>query len=234
MNNDILLIDDDAKLRRLLKLYLEEYEFRLISLPSGARALETVQERSPCLVILDVTLPCRSGLEVLCQIRSKSTVPIIMLTARGEHTDRILGLEFGADDYLTKPFNPRELLARIRAILRRSEEDCGRTEKNDGKDILEAGGLLLHTACKRVLVDGVELELAPAEFHLLRVLMKTPDVPISRDDLMEQVWGKCFFDYDRSIDVYISKLRAILRMHAGQENRIQTVRGIGYMFVGTA
>jgi two-component system phosphate regulon response regulator OmpR len=230
-NGTILIIDDDDKLRALLTEYLEGYGFGVRTLPSGDGAVEVVQRGAPGLVILDVMMPGKDGLAVLRDIRGCSRVPVIMLTAKGEDTDRIVGLELGADDYMPKPFNPRELLARIKAVLRRfdaaAEAPAGRVAT-----LIEAGGLVLNVSRQVLVVDDTEIELSATEFRLLRVLMENPDSALTRDELMSLVWGKDFSAFDRSIDVHISKLRSLLKPYAGHDRRIRTVWGTGYMFVG--
>ncbi|BCS87964.1 response regulator [Pseudodesulfovibrio sediminis] len=230
----ILLIDDDAMLRELVVEYLEEYGFTVHTLPNGLKAVETIQSISPSTVILDVMMPGKDGLEVLREIRTVSTVPVIMLTAKGEDTDRIVGLELGADDYMAKPFNPRELLARIKAVLRRFETAMHEGTGKADSTTLSAGGLTLNIPKQTLLVDDTELELAPTEFRLLKVLMSNVDKALTRDNLMDLVWDKDFSAYDRSIDVHISKLRSQLKLFEKHAKRIKTVWGTGYMFVGEA
>lgn len=229
----ILLIDDDAKLRELVVEYLEEYGFDISTLPSGMQAVSTVQSLQPSVVVLDVMMPGKDGLEVLRDIRMESQVPVIMLTAKGEDTDRIVGLELGADDYMAKPFNPRELLARIKAVIRRYEASAPAALSADVSR-LNAGGLTLNVSKQTLLVENDELELAPTEFRLLKALMSNADRALTRDNLMDMVWDKDFDAFDRSIDVHISKLRSQLKKYEAHTKRIKTVWGTGYMFVGEA
>lgn len=231
MNGPILIVDDDDRLRDLLVEYLEEYGYKVHTLPSGMGCAATVRDISPCVVVLDVMMPGKDGLEVLRELRSESPVPVIMLTAKGEDTDRIVGLELGADDYMAKPFNPRELLARIKAVLRRIEPTADK--KQEGNSI-EIAGLTLNLNKQTLQVEGDELELAATEFRLLKVLMSNADRALTRDDLMDMVWDKDFSAYDRSIDVHISKLRSQLKAYEEHAKRIKTVWGTGYMFVGDA
>ena len=231
-NGPILLIDDDEKLRELVAEYLQEYGYDIRTLSSGMKAVETIRETGPCVVILDVMMPGKDGLEVLRDIRGASNVPVIMLTAKGEDTDRIVGLELGADDYMPKPFNPRELLARIKAVLRRTRLAEAAGERKPHTALLEAGGLTLNRSKQTLLVEGDELELAPTEFRLLNALMSNPDAALTRDELMDMVWDRDFSAFDRSIDVHISKLRAQFKPYKAHANRIKTVWGTGYMFVG--
>ncbi|MBI9079867.1 MAG: response regulator [Pseudodesulfovibrio sp.] len=232
MNGDILIVDDDAALRELLTEYLEGYGFTVLNLPSGEKAAETVRQKTPCLVILDVMMPGRDGLEVLREIRALSSVPVIMLTAKGEDTDRIVGLELGADDYMPKPFNPRELLARIKAVLRRYENVVAKSEAYTSTSAIEIGGLILNISRHVLIIEGDELELLATEFRLLKALMENPDIALTRDELMNLAWDKDFSAFDRSIDVHISKLRSLLKPYSSHGKRIKTVWGTGYMFVG--
>lgn len=231
-NGPVLIIDDDEKLRELVVEYLEEYNIATHTLPSGMEAVETIREISPCIIVLDVMMPGKDGLEVLRDIRAEHSVPIIMLTARGEDTDRIVGLELGADDYMAKPFNPRELLARIKAVLRRFEKTGDTYGKPNAASKITSGGLTLNVSRQTLLIDDDELELAPTEFRLLKALMQHADKALTRDNLMDLVWDKNFAACDRSIDVHISKLRSQLKPYEAHAKRIKTMWGTGYMFVG--
>ncbi|WP_320172658.1 response regulator transcription factor [Maridesulfovibrio sp.] len=225
----VLIVDDDAKLRELLTQYLEGYGYTVNTLPSGEGLLDEIRTKPPEIVILDIMMPGKDGLEVLRDLRPHSNVPVIMLTAKGEDTDRIVGLELGADDYISKPFNPRELLARIKAVLRRANEPDHVSEPSTGQ--LRVADIILHMTYQKLEINGESLELSSTEFKLLKALMENPDRPLTRDDLMTSVWGKDFNAFDRSIDVHISKLRAILKPYPDHESRIKTVWGTGYMFV---
>ena len=231
-NGPILIIDDDEKLRELVEEYLVEYDYKVRTLPSGMKAVETIQNVSPSVIILDVMMPGKDGLEVLRDIRAISTVPVIMLTAKGEDMDRIIGLELGADDYMAKPFNPRELLARIKAVLRRYDTSSSAGQITAATKTLVAGGLTLNVSKQTLQIEGDELELAPTELRLLKALMSHVDTALTRDELMDMVWDKDFEAYDRSIDVHISKLRSQLKPYEHHAKRIKTVWGTGYMFVG--
>lgn len=204
--------------------------------------MEIIRKRKPDIIILDIMLPVRDGLEVLKEIRRELSIPVVMLTARGEDTDRIVGLELGADDYLAKPFNPRELLARIRAIQRRTgllhgeetaEQFATPEAASEEERIrnLRAGGMELSRGKRTLLVDGKELELSSTEFQILEALMERPGMVLTRDELMNRARGREHMAFDRSIDVHISKIRALLRDAGGHENRIKTIWGMGYMFV---
>jgi len=231
MDKKVILVDDDEKLQKLLREYLEGYGFRVVALSDGSSVLETIRTESPDIVILDIMLPKRDGLEVLKEIRTEFSVPVIMLTARGEDADRIVGLELGADDYLPKPFNPRELLARMKAVLRRlAPEDKSRAEK-DENIYIEAGGLVLNKAKRILLIEEKEVELSSTEYKILEALMERPNTVLSRDQLMNLARGRDFVAFDRSIDVHISKLRAKLESYPRLRKIIKTVWGTGYMFV---
>jgi two-component system, OmpR family, phosphate regulon response regulator OmpR len=231
VENRILIIDDDEKLCRLLAEYLKQNGFDVFYIHDGSGALETISRENPDLIILDVMLPGKDGLEVLREIRRDHVLPVIMLTAKGEDTDRIVGLELGADDYLSKPFNPRELLARMKAVLRRStQQEEGRDSKSD-ETCLRAGGIVLNRARQTVTANDSEFDLSSTEFRILEVLMKNPNSVLSRDQLMSLARGRDFTAFDRSIDVHVSKLRAKVEPDPHKPTRIKTVWGSGYMFV---
>ena len=231
MGNKVLIIDDDEKLQKLLREYLGGNGFPVRTLSDGSEVLQTIRSESPDIIILDIMLPGKDGLEVLKDIRRDHTIPVIMLTAKGEDTDRIVGLELGADDYLPKPFNPRELLARMKAILRRAvSADTGKASLEGGL-LIKAGGLTLNQAKQTVATEAGELELSSTEYRILKVLMKHPNTVLSRDQLMTLAQGRDFMAFDRSIDVHISKLRAKLEPDPRSPKRIKTVWGSGYMFV---
>ncbi|MCJ7775314.1 MAG: response regulator [Desulfobulbaceae bacterium] len=233
MGKKVLLVDDDAKLRKLLREYLEGYGLHILTLADGLSVAKTIREESPDMIILDIMLPKLDGLEVLKEIRMEFSVPVIMLTAKGEDADRIVGLELGADDYLPKPFNPRELLARIKAVLRRLPDRDRSKARRDENMLIEAGGLMLNKAKQTLLIEDKEVELSLTEYKLLEALMENPNKVMSRDQLMNLARGRDFMAFDRSIDVHISKLRAKLEPDPRSPQRIKTVWGTGYMFVDT-
>jgi two-component system phosphate regulon response regulator OmpR len=231
MGKKVLLVDDDGKLRKLIKEYLEGYEYQVSTLSSGEAVLGAMEKESPEIVILDIMLPGKDGLEVLKEIRGQSHVPVIMLTAKGEEADRVVGLELGADDYLPKPFSPRELLARIKAVLRRLEPAAKPATEAEETLRIEAGDLVLDKGRQVLWVEAKEVPLSSTEFRVLWVLMENPNRVMSRDQLMTLARGKDFMAFDRSIDVHISKLRAKLESDPRSPKRIKTVWGSGYMFV---
>ncbi len=231
MGNRVLIIDDDEKLRKLLGEYLNDHGFHTTCLADGANVAGALSTELPDLIILDIMLPGKDGLEVLREIRKDhGRLPVIMLTARGDDTDRIVGLELGADDYLPKPFNPRELLARMKAVLRRSVNEHEGGGQAPHK-IISAAGISLNTAKQTVVVEGRETELSTAEFRILEVLMKNPNTVMSRDQLMTLARGRDFTAFDRSIDVQISRLRSKVEVDPGAPKRIKTIWGTGYMLV---
>ena len=233
MDKKVLIVDDDQKLRALLTEYLTEFGYQTATLPDGRRILSAIKTENPHIVILDIMLPHKDGFEILKEIRTAFTVPVIMLTARGEDADRIVGLELGADDYLSKPFNPRELLARIRAVLRRSAVTILGETGQEGNHLIEAGGLILNKAKRVVRVENEEVALSSTEFEILKVLMEHPNRTLSRDQLMSMAKGRDFMAFDRSIDVHISKLRAKVESNPRSPECIKTVWGTGYIFVDT-
>jgi DNA-binding response OmpR family regulator len=224
----ILIIDDDADLNALLTEYLGRFGHQLQSAITAAGGMTALRRELPDLVILDIMLPDKDGLTVCREIRSEYSVPIVMLTARGEVADRVLGLELGADDYLAKPFEPRELVARIQSVIRRS---AGRTEQSE---TLESDGLRLEKEIRRVDLDGSQLELTTIEFELLCALMESHGRVLSRNHLIERLRGIDADVYDRSIDMLVSRLREKLHDNAQSPRFIKTIRLTGYQFVGAA
>ncbi len=220
----LLLIDDDVELCALVQEFLKREGFALELEHDGQRGLDRALAEQWDLVILDVMLPGMDGFEILRQLRKKSRVPVLMLTARGEDVDRIVGLELGADDYLAKPFNPRELAARIRAILRRTDTrtpDRGRVEVN---------GVALDPAAREVTADGRAIELTTLEFDILEMLIRSAGRVLSRDALMEALYNRKTTPFDRSIDMHISHIRKKLEQ---ERPLIKTIRGVGYQFLRT-
>lgn len=231
MDNRVLIIDDDERLCKLLKEYLEGNDFQVFTLGNGSDVLKNIERLSPDIVVLDIMLPGKDGLDILKEIHKEYTVPVIMLTAKGEDTDRIIGLELGADDYIPKPFNPRELLARMRAVMRRFLQEMNEVaEKVDDNNII-AGGVVLNRSKHTVTVNNEEMDVSLTEYKILEALMRKPNVVLSRDEIMNSARGKDLMAFDRSIDVHISKLRAKLEKDPRYPKKIKTVWGSGYMFV---
>ena len=224
----VLLVDDDRELTSMLQEYLGREGFEVSTSHDGGEALERLTQPrldSPFdLVVLDVMLPGRSGLDVLRALRScENPPPVLMLTARGDDVDRIVGLELGADDYLPKPFNPRELVARIRAVLRRA------SDRSLPREPLVLGSLKLDPARHRATVRGATVELTGAEFRVLEVLLRAAGRVVSREQLTEQALGRKLELYDRSIDTHVSNLRRKLELDAADEPQIRGIRGAGYL-----
>ena len=220
----VLLVDDDRELCQMLSEYLDAEHFDVKSVHDGGDALVELQNGEFEIVILDVMLPSVGGLDVLRKLGADCTTPILMLTARGDDVDRIVGLELGADDYLSKPFNPRELVARIRAILRRTP----RGARPGSPDVLTVGPLTLNAGTRQVHVTDKLVALTGAEFRVLELLMRSAGQVISRESMTEQALGRKLAAYDRSIDTHISNLRRKLELEAGTNPEIKNVRGSGY------
>jgi two-component system phosphate regulon response regulator OmpR len=228
----ILVVDDDQRLRDLLNRYLGEQGFAVRAV-SEARAMDKLlaHERFD-LVVLDLMLPGEDGLSICRRLRgTKNPIPIIMLTAKGEDVDRIVGLEMGADDYLAKPFNPRELVARINAVLRRRAAPPPPGAPSADAESVEFGGMIVNLATRTLVKDGTNIALTTGEFALLKVLVTHPRVPLSRDKLMELARGREYEVFDRAIDVQISRLRKLVEADPSSPTFIQTVWGFGYVFV---
>lgn len=227
----ILVVEDDPALRELLTYNLEQAGFAVLSAGDGRTALEVAQRDRPDLVVLDLMLPGLDGLEVCRRLRRTSAVPILILSARREEVDRVLGLELGADDYLTKPFSPRELVARVRAILRRAGPGVpAEGGSGEGAGVLTFGPLVIDPGAHRVSLAGREVGLTPTEFRLLLVLASNPGRVLSRQELLEQLWGTPALGELRTVDVHVLHLREKLGESADSPGFIQTVRGVGYRF----
>lgn len=221
----VLLVDDDTELSKLLEEYLQSEQLSLESAHDGPSGLEKALSNHPAVVVLDVMLPGMSGLDVLKQLRQKSSVPVLMLTARGSELDRILGLELGADDYLAKPFNPRELVARLRAILRRT------SGASVAGHPMHLADVELHPESRSVTCGGKAVTLTGAEFDLLHAFLRNPGKIISREDLTQAALGRPMSPMDRSIDVHVSNLRRKLGSYEGGQERIKAIRGSGYVYL---
>lgn len=218
----LLIVDDDVELCSLLKEFLQREGFTVDCIHDGLAALDAAKNGGYDLVVLDVMLPGLDGFELLKRLRADSRVPVIMLTARGEHIDRIIGLELGADDYVAKPFNPRELVARVKAILRRT--DPAKTTRGR----VEVNGVTLDPGTREVTADGKPVEVTTLEFDILEQLMRNAGRVVSRDGLMESLYNRKSTPFDRSIDMHVSHLRRKLE---AQRPVIKTIRGAGYQFV---
>ncbi len=225
-NTPLLIIDDDTELCALLAEFLEREGFQTTLEHDGLRGLELALNGAFALIVLDLMLPSLDGFALLKLLRVKSRVPVLMLTARGEDVDRIVGLELGADDYLPKPFNPRELVARIRAILRRAGS---RAARGAATDVVEVGPIKLNMGNHQVRIAGENVVLTGAELRVLELLMRSAGQVISRDSLTEQALGRRLAAYDRSIDTHISNLRRKLNLLSGKDPEIKNIRGSGYI-----
>jgi len=223
MNKTVLIVDDDEKLVTLVKTHLENEGYETLASYTGREALEVFRNRKLDLVILDLMLPELDGLTVCKRIRNESDVPIIMLTAKTEKEDRVRGLDIGADDYVTKPFSPEELMARVRAVLRRVEEEFEREE-------VSFGSLTINFPRHEVVVDGESQYMTSAEFEILSTLVKNPGRVFSRSQLLKTALDREFTEYDRSIDVHIRNLRKKIEPDPEEPRLIQTVYGVGYKF----
>ena len=220
-NELILLVDDEPNITELASLYLKQDGFRVISAGDGLAALERIRQDQPALMVLDLMLPKLDGWEVCKRVRAESDLPILMLTARDDDIDKIVGLELGADDYLTKPFNPRELVARVRAILRRTEP---RRVREDGETV-KIGNLMIDPARREVRIAGRLVDLRAKEFDLVLALVENEGIVLSREKLLDLVWGFDFYGQTRTVDVHVAHLRHKL---ADSTAEIETVWGVGY------
>ena len=216
----LLLVEDEDAIGSLVSAYLEQTGYRVAWVRSGEEALAQLDELRPSLVILDIGLPGQDGFDVCRGIRARSSVPILMLTARDEEVDRVAGLEVGADDYVTKPFSPRELAARVKAVLRR-------TQPAMPEQRLELGDVAVDTLAREVTVAGEQIELTGKEFDLLAYLLENAGIVVSRDQLLERVWGMSYAGGTRTVDVHVAQLRRKL----GRPEAIRTFRGSGYKAV---
>ena len=220
MSGSVLLVEDEENLASLVRAYLEQEGYPVISVVTGAEALRVIETEPVRLVVLDLNLPDMDGLDVCRRIRARSLVPVVMLTARDEERDRLAGLETGADDYIGKPFSPRELVARMKAVLRRSEP-------HSEEELLVLGDIVLRPGAREVGVAGEPIELRPKEFDLLVCLMQNRGAVLSRDVLLERVWGYDYAGGTRTVDVHVAQLRRKLR----RPDLIRTIRGSGYKAV---
>jgi len=225
----ILVVDDEETMVRSLSTLLAEEGYEVTVAMNGAQALEAARTERPDLILLDVMLPGIDGMEVCRQIRTWSTVPIIMLTAKTGEVDTVVGLEVGADDYVTKPFSPRELVARIKANLRRAQMQAQQAREEH----LASGEVVMDVGTRRVTVGDKEVTLSPKEFDLLKVLLGHAGRVLGRDFLLNQVWGQDFFGDTRTLDVHIRWLREKIEQDPSKPEYVQTVHGVGYRFSGS-
>ncbi len=235
MSYRILLVEDDPTLRETVAYNLRGQGYEVLLAADGHRALETARREQPDLLLLDVMLPGIDGFEVCRVLRRESNVPILMLTARSDEVDRVVGLEVGADDYLTKPFSMRELLARVRALLRRvelSREEAAARRDTDEGEALTFGDLTIDLRRREVRLLGAPLRLKPKEFDLLLFLARNQGIALSRDLILERVWGWAYDGASRTVDVHVRWLREKIEPDPAAPRRIVTVRGIGYRFEG--
>ena len=226
MTQKILVVDDEPDIVRLVRAYLERAGFAVVTAGEGGEALAVFRHERPNLVVLDLNLPGMDGLDVCRGMRRDSDVPIIMLTARLEETDRLIGLELGADDYVVKPFSPREIVARVRAVLRRTEGISGRRRP----EVVSAAGVTVDRTRRTASVDGHPLDLTTMEFDLVAVLVEHPGQVFTRLQLLDRVQGAAYEGYERTIDVHIKNLRKKLGDDPQNPHYIETVRGVGYRF----
>ena len=236
----ILVIEDEANIVQVIRLYLEQAGYTVLSASDGVAGLELHAREHPDLVILDLMLPALDGMEVCRRIRAWANTPILMLTARQGEDDRIAGLELGADDYLVKPFSPRELVSRVKAILRRTSaaQDAAREQELSSEDVvpkkgeeLRFGSLVVNIPARRVIIAGQQVTLTVKEFDLLVTLASAPDRVFTREALLNQVWGYTYLGDGRTVDVHIGTLRKKLEAIKDAPHYIQTVWGVGYKFV---
>jgi two-component system, OmpR family, alkaline phosphatase synthesis response regulator PhoP len=220
----VLVVEDEIEIARIVRDYLRNAGFEVIVVGDGGSAVASVRSAKPDLLVLDLGLPGRDGLDVAREIRRWSDTPIVMLTARGDETDRIVGLEIGADDYVVKPFSPKELVARVRAVLRRT-----RTAAR-GDEVVRAGDVEIDIAKMRVSVGGTQVDLTPTEFQLLATLAREPGRVFTRSQLLDAVHGVAIESYERAIDAHVKNIRRKIEPEPGSPRYVVTVHGVGYRF----
>lgn len=223
--NTILIVDDEVNICELIRLYVEKEGYNAIIATNGASAVEKFKAENPALVLLDIMLPVKDGWQVCREIRAIDDTPIIMLTAKGETFDKVLGLELGADDYIVKPFEPKELVARVKAVLRRSEPKTAESQSS----FLEFDGLKIDRETYDVYLDDTKIEMPPKEFELLFYLAKNKNKVFTRDQLLDEIWGYEFFGDSRTVDVHIKRIREKIET-ADKPWQLKTVWGVGYKF----
>lgn len=230
----ILVVEDESDIRKLVSYHLTQERFQVLDAEDGERALKVLQSEKPHLIVLDLMLPGLSGLELCRRLRDRpetSRIPVLMLTAKASEADRVVGLEMGADDYLTKPFSPRELVARVKAILRRVEMQA---EASSGVEVYEKGPLKVNFSTYDVWRSGKPVRLTLKEFELLRFLVQNPNRVVTRDQLLDRVWGSEVFVDPRTVDVHVRRLRKAIEKNDRKPEWLLTVRGVGYKFDDSA
>lgn len=225
--NKVLIVDDEANICELIRLYVEKEGYNAIIATDGAKAVEKFMQEKPDMVLLDIMLPVKDGWQVCREIRAVSDTPIIMLTAKGETFDKVLGLELGADDYIVKPFEPKELVARMKAVLRRTEARTASQEESG--DELVFDGLKIGRETYEIYLDGKKIVMPPKEFELLYFLAKNKNKVYTRDQLLDEIWGYEFFGDSRTVDVHIKRIREKIESE-GKNWQLKTVWGVGYKF----
>lgn len=225
--NKVLIVDDEANICELIRLYVEKEGYSAIIATDGAKAVEKFTEEKPDIVLLDIMLPVKDGWQVCREIRAVSDTPIIMLTAKGETFDKVLGLELGADDYIVKPFEPKELIARMKAVLRRAETRPAPQQESSGELVFDGLGISRETY--EIYLDGKKIEMPPKEFELLYFLAKNKNRVYTRDQLLDEIWGYEFFGDSRTVDVHIKRIREKIESE-GKNWQLKTVWGVGYKF----
>lgn len=233
MNNLVLIVDDEKNICELIRLYVEKEGYNTCVVNDGKLAVEKFREVRPDIVILDIMLPGKDGWQVCREIRAESNTPVIMLTAKGEVFDKVLGLELGADDYIVKPFEPKELVARIKAVLRRYDTASAENTESENTHELKFDGLTINQETYEVYLGDERLEMPPKEFELLYFLAKNPNKVFTRDQLLDEIWGYEFFGDSRTVDVHIKRIRE--KIERGNKNadcdwQLKTVWGVGYKF----
>lgn len=225
--NKVLIVDDEANICELIRLYVEKEGYNAIIATDGAKAVEKFMQEKPDMVLLDIMLPVKDGWQVCREIRAVSDTPIIMLTAKGETFDKVLGLELGADDYIVKPFEPKELVARMKAVLRRTEARTAPQEESGNELVFD--GLKIGRETYEIYLDGKKIEMPPKEFELLYFLAKNKNKVYTRDQLLDEIWGYEFFGDSRTVDVHIKRIREKIERE-GKNWQLKTVWGVGYKF----
>jgi len=227
LNKTVMIVDDEKNICELIRIYVEKEGYKTVQANDGEVAIEMFRLIKPDIILLDVMMPKKDGWQVCREIREESNVPIIMLTAKGETVDKVLGLEFGADDYIVKPFEPKELVARIKAVLRRY--DVSETVKEEKNAQIEYDGLLINQTTYEVFLDNVLIEMPPKEFELLYFLAKNPNKVFTRNQLLDEVWGYEFFGDSRTVDVHIKRIREKIETDE-RTWKLKTVWSVGYKF----